>query len=61
MKKKNTTDIHQRKKCAKFKPNPTIFEISRLPQSIWDKHTQIFSDSSSTEVENYIPLRQEQI
>ena len=30
---KNTPDIHPRKKCTKFQPNPTIFEVSRLPQS----------------------------
>ena len=31
--KKIPPDIHPRTKCAKFQPNPTIFEVSRLPQS----------------------------
>ena len=54
---KKNPDIY-RNKCAKFQPNPTIFEVSRLPQSILGQtHTQTnthrhtFSDSSSTEVE----------
>ena len=31
--KKTPPDIHLRNKCAKFQPNPTIFEVYRLPQS----------------------------
>uniref|UniRef100_A0A7M5V7R9 Uncharacterized protein n=1 Tax=Clytia hemisphaerica TaxID=252671 RepID=A0A7M5V7R9_9CNID len=31
--KKTPPDIHLRNECAKFQPNPTIFEVSRLPQS----------------------------
>ena len=64
---KSPPGIYPRNKCAKFQPNPSIFEVSRLPQSFWDIHTtdrqtdrhidrqtdrQTFSDSSSTEVEN---------
>ena len=29
--KKIPPDIHPWNKCAKFQPNPTIFEVSRLP------------------------------
>ena len=37
--KKIPSDIHPRNKCAKFQPNSIIFEVSRLPKSIWDTHT----------------------
>ena len=30
---KTPLDIHPRNKCIKFQQNPTIFEVSRLPQS----------------------------
>ena len=54
--KKTPPGIRPRNKCAKFQPNPTIFEVSRLPQSFkgtdTHTHTQTFSDPSSTEVEN---------
>ena len=29
--------IHLRNKCTKFQPNPTIFEVYRLPQSFGTK------------------------
>ena len=32
MMKKPPLDIHPRNKCARFQSNPTIFEVSRLPQ-----------------------------
>ena len=31
--KKPAPGIHPRNKCTKFQPNPTIFRLSRLPQS----------------------------
>ena len=46
--KKTPPDIHPRNKCAKFQPNRTIFEVSRLPQSFGtytqtDTHTDTHS------------------
>ena len=45
---KTIPDIYPRNKCAKFQPNPTIFEVSRLPQSIWDTHTDTDTHTGQT-------------
>ena len=59
--KKQTLVIDPRKKCAKFQPNSTIFEVSWLTQSFKtqtdvqiDRQTdrQTISGSISTEVES---------
>lgn len=46
---KNTPGICLKNMCIKFQPNPTIFGLSRLPQSV---RTNTHTDSSPTEVEN---------
>ena len=43
----------QSAKCAKFQPNPTIFEISGRAAPSQTLARQAFSDFSLTEVENF--------
>ena len=53
--RKTHPDIHPRNKCAKFQPNPTIFESPGYPKVFGTRtqtDRQTFSDFSSTEVEN---------
>ena len=53
--KKATPNIHPRNKCAKFQPNPTIFEVLQAaPKYLGHTDRQTFSDSSSTVVENIL-------
>ena len=47
---KNYPSYPPKIKCAKFKPNPTIFEVSRLPQSF----SLVFAKNSSPGPKNQI-------
>ena len=41
--KRIPSDIHPWNKCAKFQPNPTIFEVSRLPPNyLGHTHTHTY-------------------
>ena len=47
-------DIHPRNKCAKFQPNMTIFDVSRLPDLFWLKTCPQAPEISVTELRSYL-------